>query len=81
MKNTQVYLEMAAEPRAINIPLKTSAMMIPTNKTNCCFVLSILNRARIRIKINKLSIDSEYSVIQPAKNSFLDCVVFQTPRE
>ena len=65
----------------MKIPRKIKAIIIPISKTSCCFVLSILNRARIKIKINKLSTDSEYSVIQPAKNSPRDWVVFQTPSE
>jgi len=54
---------------------------IPTSKTNCCLVLSILNLAKIKIKINKLSTDNEYSVIQPAKNSPRAWVVLHSPSE
>ena len=65
----------------MKIPRNINAIMMPINSTNCCFVLSILNRARIKINIKRLSTDSEYSVIQPAKNSPRAWVVFQTPSE
>ena len=44
-------------------------MTMPTISANCCSFSGTANFAMIRMKMNRLSTDSEYSVSQPAKNS------------
>jgi hypothetical protein len=53
------------------MPRKTNAIIIPIKRTNCSFDFAIFNLAKIIMKMKRLSMDSEYSVIHPAKNS--DC--------
>ena len=44
-------------------------MTMPTMSANCCSFSGTANFAMIRMKMNRLSTDSEYSVSQPAKYS------------
>ena len=53
----------------MNIPRITRAIKIPSRSTSCSFSLSIFSLDKIIRNTKRLSIDSEYSVIQPAKNS------------
>ena len=69
MKKTLWKREIIAAPAAINPPRNNKAMMMPSNRTSCCFLLSILSRARIMTKTKMLSTDNAYSVSHPAKNS------------
>ena len=69
MKKTPWKREINAAPAAINPPRNKSAIMIPSKRTSCCFLLSILSLARIITKTKMLSTESAYSVSHPAKNS------------
>ena len=60
---------MAAAPRAMKMPRKISAKMMPTSSANCCSFLGTFSLAMMMMKMNRLSIDRLYSVSQPAKNS------------
>ena len=53
----------------MNTARKTSARMMPAIRTSCWFLLGTAKPAMITRKTNRLSIDSEYSVSQPATNS------------
>ena len=70
-KKTATYFEMTAAPIAIKIPRSIKATVIPKSRTNCSCFFSICNLERMIKNMKRLSIDSEYSVIQPAKNSLL----------
>jgi len=69
MKNTQLKALITAAPKAMKIPRKIKAKMIPTNSANCCKWRGTLSLVMMTRKMNKLSIDRLYSVSQPAKNS------------
>ncbi|CAB4668035.1 unannotated protein [freshwater metagenome] len=69
IKNAAENLEISAEPRAIKIPRKTSAIAMPANKINCALSRLTLKFASNIMKIKTLSTESEYSVSHPAKNS------------
>ena len=50
-------------------PRITSAITMPTSSTRCWCTAGTLNAAMMMTKTNRLSTDSEYSVMYPAKNS------------
>ena len=60
---------MTAAPRAMKIPRMTRASTIPHSSTVCWYSRGTANLDMMITKTNRLSIDSEYSVIHPAKNS------------
>ena len=60
---------MSCTPRTMKIPRSTSAMMMPTMSTSCWYFRGTENLDMMMTKTKRLSIDSEYSVTQPAMNS------------
>ncbi len=60
---------MAAAPTAMKMPRRTIAMTMPTISANCWYFSGTRKLAMMRMKMKRLSTDSEYSVSQPAKNS------------
>ena len=73
MKKTQLNCSIAALPTAINAPRKINAKMMPTNRANCWSSRGTFSFAMMMTKMNRLSIERLYSVIQPAKNSPAYC--------
>ena len=57
---------MAAAPAQMKIPRSTSARMMPTSRAVCWYCRGTANLPMISRNTNRLSTDSEYSVIQPA---------------
>ena len=56
-------------PAGINNPRIAIVNRIPIISTNCCFSLGTFNLDKIITNTKILSIESAYSVSQPAKNS------------
>ena len=71
-KNAPENFSMIALPAAIKPPRSNKAMMIPSNRTNCCLVFSTCKRLKMMTNTKMLSTDNAYSVNQPAKNSFCE---------
>ncbi len=53
----------------MKMPRSTMAMMIPIISANCWYFSGTEKLAMMRMKMNRLSTESEYSVSQPAMNS------------
>ena len=68
-KKIQENRSIAAAPRAMKIPRKIRARMMPTISANCCRCRGTFIAPMMMTKMNRLSIDRLYSVSQPAKNS------------
>ena len=60
---------MAAAPTAMNTPRMISAITMPTSSTRCWCTAGTANAAMMMTKTKRLSTESEYSVMYPAKNS------------
>ncbi len=56
---------MAAAPTAMKIARMTSAITMPTIRAYCCSSRGTANLLMMMMKMNRLSIDSEYSTSQP----------------
>ena len=75
MKNTQMNFSMIHTPARMNMPRKTSEMMMPTMSTSCWYLGGTLKAANTMMNTKTLSIDSEYSMSHPARNSPLACLL------
>src|SRR3954453_10198482 len=64
---------MAAAPTAMNTARRTRAITMPTLRASCWYWRGTANLAMTMMNTNRLSIDNEYSVSQPAKNSVPYC--------
>ena len=66
----------------MKMPRMTSARMMPIIRAFCWYSRGTANLPMMMMKMNRLSIDSEYSVSQPAKNSppYWAPAKYQTPR-
>jgi hypothetical protein len=60
---------MASAPSAMKMPRRMSASTMPISSTFWRYSRGTANLLMISTKMNRLSTESEYSVIQPAKNS------------
>ena len=54
---------------AMKMPRMTSAMTMPMSRAVCWYCRGTASLPMMMMKMNRLSIESEYSVSQPAKNS------------
>ena len=55
----------------MKMPRNTRAIRMPSKRTICSCSFLTFNRVKMMMKTKRLSIESEYSVIHPAKNSVL----------
>ncbi len=53
----------SAAPTAMNAPRMTSASTMPISRTRCWWIAGTRKDAMITMKMNRLSTDSEYSVM------------------